>query len=77
MGKQVAVLIDGDNISYKYAEYIKREAMHYGNVRIFRLYGSISSPSVRPWYKVMPLQGIMPDAAYHFMPTEKVWQIRR
>ena len=60
MGKQVAVLIDGDNISYKYAEYIKREAMHYGNVRIFRLYGSISSPSVRPWYKVMPLQGIMP-----------------
>lgn len=60
MGKQVAVLIDGDNISYKYAEYIKWEAMHYGNVRIFRLYGSISSPSVRPWYKVMPLQGIMP-----------------
>lgn len=60
MGKQVAVLIDGDNISYKYAEYIKQEAMHYGNVKIFRLYGSISSPSVRPWYKVMPLQGIMP-----------------
>ena len=55
MGKQVAVLIDGDNISYKYAEYIKREAMHYGNVRIFRLYGSISSPSVGPWYKVMPM----------------------
>ncbi len=60
MGKQVAVLIDGDNISHKYAEYIKREAMHYGNVRVFRLYGSISSPSVRPWYRVMPLQGIMP-----------------
>ena len=60
MGKQVAVLIDGDNISYKYAEYIKQEAMNYGNVRIFRLYGSITSPSVRPWYKVMPLQGIMP-----------------
>lgn len=60
MEKQVAVLIDGDNISPKYAEYIKQEAMHYGNVRVFRLYGSITTPNVRSWYKVMPLQGITP-----------------
>ena len=60
MEKQVAVLIDGDNISAKYAEYIKQEAMQYGNVTIFRLYGSINSPSVQAWYKVMPSQGIMP-----------------
>lgn len=60
MEKQVAILIDGDNISSKYAEYIKQEAMNYGNVKIFRLYGSITSPSVKTWYKVMPLQGILP-----------------
>lgn len=60
MEKQVAILIDGDNVSSKYAEYIKQEALHYGNVKIFRLYGSITSPSVRNWYKVMPIQGIVP-----------------
>ena len=60
MEKQIAVLIDGDNISAKYAEYIKQEAMEYGNVRIFRLYGSVNSQTVKAWYKVMPLQGIMP-----------------
>lgn len=58
--KQVAVLIDGDNISPKYAEYIKQEAMRIGRIRIFRLYGSVSSPSVRSWYKVMPKHGISP-----------------
>ncbi|MBQ3104468.1 MAG: NYN domain-containing protein [Lachnospiraceae bacterium] len=60
MGRQVAVLIDGDNISAKYARYIKQEAMQYGNIQICRMYGSVSSPSVKSWYKVMPEQGIMP-----------------
>lgn len=60
MEKQVAILIDGDNIAAKYAEHIKQEAMNYGNAKVFRLYGSVTSPSVKSWYKVMPLQGIMP-----------------
>ncbi len=60
MEKQVAILIDGDNISSKYAEYIKQEAMRIGRIKICRLYGSIDSSSVKSWYKVMPLQGITP-----------------
>ena len=60
MEKQIAILIDGDNISAKYAEYIKEEAMEYGSVKIFRLYGSVNSQTVKAWYKVMPLQGIVP-----------------
>ncbi len=60
MEQQVAVLIDGDNISPKYAEFIKREAMRFGRVKICRLYGSVSSPTVKAWYHVMPLQGITP-----------------
>lgn len=60
MEKQVAVLIDGDNISSKYAEYIIQEASQYGNIKICRLYGSINSPNVKSWYKKMPGQGIMP-----------------
>ena len=58
--KQVAILIDGDNISSRYAKYIKDEASQYGNIKICRLYGSINSPTVKAWYKVMPGQGIMP-----------------
>lgn len=58
--KTIAVLIDGDNISPRYAEYIKQEASRIGRVKIFRLYGSISSPSVKAWYRVMPKYGIDP-----------------
>lgn len=58
--KQVAILIDGDNISPKYAEHIKQEAMNYGNIKVFRLYGSVNSSTVQSWYKIMPLQGIVP-----------------
>ena len=60
MEKQVAVLIDGDNISAKYAESIKQEALQYGNIKVFRLYGSVNSPNTKTWYPVMPKQGIMP-----------------
>lgn len=60
MEKQVAVLIDGDNISSKYAEYIMQEASQYGNIKICRLYGSVNCPNVKSWYKKMPGQGIMP-----------------
>lgn len=58
--KQVAVLIDGDNISPKYAEYIKQEAAMLGRIKIFRLYGSIGAPTVKAWYRVMPKYGITP-----------------
>ena len=60
MEKQVAVLIDGDNISAKYAESIKQEALQYGNIKFFRLYGSVNAPNTKRWYPVMPKQGIMP-----------------
>ena len=60
MEKQVAVLIDGDNISAKYAESIKQEALQYGNIKVFRLYGSVNSPNTKRWYPIMPKQGIMP-----------------
>lgn len=60
MEKQVAILIDGDNISPKFAEYIKQEAMRYGNVRIMRLYGTVNSGNVKAWYNIMPVHGVVP-----------------
>lgn len=58
--KQIAILIDGDNISPKYAAYIRQEAAMIGRIKIFRLYGSIISPTVKSWYGVMPKYGISP-----------------
>ena len=58
--KQIAILIDGDNISPKYASYIRQEAAMIGRIKIFRLYGSISSSTVKSWYGIMPKYGISP-----------------
>lgn len=44
----------------KSAESIKQEALQYGNIKVFRLYGSVNSPNTKKWYPVMPRQGIMP-----------------
>ena len=58
--QKIAVLIDGDNISTKYAELIKDEADKYGDITVFRLYGSLNSPNLKQWYPVMPKYGITP-----------------
>lgn len=71
MEKQVAVLIDGDNISAKYAESIKQEALQYGNIKVFRLYGSVNSPNTKRWYPVMPKQGIMPVLQISYASRQK------
>ncbi len=58
--KKIAILIDGDNISQKYASLIKEEADKYGDITLFKLYGSISSPTVKQWMAIMPKYGISP-----------------
>lgn len=70
--KQVAVLIDGDNISPRYAEYIRKEASMLGTIKIFRLYGSISAPTVRAWYRVMPKYGINPMLQLNYIKGKSV-----
>ena len=70
--KQVAVLIDGDNISPKYAEYIKQEAAMLGRIKIFRLYGSIGAPTVKSWYKVMPKYGITPMLQINYVLNKSI-----
>lgn len=70
--KQVAVLIDGDNISPKYAEYIKQEAAMLGRIKIFRLYGSIGAPTVKSWYRVMPKYGITPMLQINYVQNKSI-----
>ena len=66
MEKKVAVLIDGDNISSKYASSIKEETSRIGRVSIFRVYGSLSSPVAKAWNKIAGNFGIMaiPQVSY-------------
>ena len=47
--KKVAVLIDAENISYKYAQLILNEAGNIGNVVCRRIYGDWSSGAVSSW----------------------------
>lgn len=47
--KKVAVLIDAENISYKYAQLILNEAGNIGNVVCRRIYGDWSSNSISSW----------------------------
>ena len=70
--KKVAILIDGDNISPKYSEYIKQEAARSGRIKICRLYGSITSPTVKAWYKEMPKYGITPVLQINYIDNKSI-----
>lgn len=46
---QLAVLIDADNVSYKYLKTLFDEVAQYGIARVKRVYGDWSSTSLSPW----------------------------
>ena len=60
--KKMAVLIDAENISYRYAKIILDEASNYGPLIYKRIYGDWSSPTMAPWrnlilnYSIQPIQ---------------------
>lgn len=45
----IAVLIDGDNISYKYCEQIIEQSKKYGKILISRVYGDFSQTELKNW----------------------------
>ena len=60
--KKMTVLIDAENISYRYAKIILDEASNYGPLIYKRIYGDWSSPTMAPWrnlilnYSIQPIQ---------------------
>ena len=60
--KKMAVLIDAENISYRYVKIILDEASNYGPLIYKRIYGDWSSPTMAPWrnlilnYSIQPIQ---------------------
>ncbi|MFA5561184.1 MAG: NYN domain-containing protein [Eubacteriales bacterium] len=58
--KRLAILIDAENISYRYAKTILDEASSFGNVTFKRIYGDWSSPQLQSWKGVLLENGIHP-----------------
>ncbi len=46
---RLAVLIDGDNISYRLADKLFAEVAKFGEAKVRRLYGDFCSPSAQGW----------------------------
>lgn len=62
--KNIALLIDGENISYKYIDTIFDELKEYGNVTIRKLYGDLSNEQTKPWVAPIQKYAIIPVQQY-------------
>lgn len=57
---RIAVLIDADNTSPKYAEALLEELAKYGTPTIKRAYGDFTSPQLSGWSRELNLRAILP-----------------
>lgn len=60
----VAVLIDGDNVSPKWIENVLNEASKLGTLALKRVYGDFSSPHSQPWRDLCAHSAIHPIQQY-------------
>ena len=51
---RLAVLVDADNVSAKWASAIFKEIAAYGDATVRRIYGDFASDSLGSWRKVLP-----------------------
>lgn len=64
----LAVLIDADNSSPKWAEAIFDEIASLGEASVRRIYGDFSSPHLRGWQEKLPFLALVP----HHQPANTV-----
>ena len=60
MDNNVALFIDGDNISHKYCDKIIKIAKNYGNLLISRVYGDFSKGELKYWETSSVIYNIEP-----------------
>ena len=58
--RNLALLIDGDNVSHRIIAGLMAEIANYGNVSVRRIYGDWTQPSLSSWKKVLPDYSILP-----------------
>jgi len=66
MDINLAVLIDGDNITSSYVKEMMEELAKYGNPTIKRIYGDWTKPSLSKWKKVLLENAITPIQQYGY-----------
>lgn len=66
MNSNLAVLIDGDNISSNYIEEMMEEITKYGNPKIKRIYGDWTSPNLVKWKNLLLENAIIPIQQYAY-----------
>ncbi|KAK4499534.1 hypothetical protein PRZ48_010050 [Zasmidium cellare] len=59
-GDNVAVLIDGDNISFRNIAGLMAEVANYGTASVKRIYGDWTSPQMRSWRECLLEHSIVP-----------------
>lgn len=64
--KNLAVLIDGDNIPSKYIKEMMAEIAKYGNPTIKRIYGDWTKPQLNKWKPILLENAINPMQQYSY-----------
>lgn len=64
--KRLAVLIDADNVSPKYVQFIFAEAVNHGTPTYKRIYGDWTLPQLAPWKEVLLEYSITPIQQYGY-----------
>lgn len=63
---KLAVLIDADNVPYKYVQEMFEEIAKYGTPTFKRIYGDWTKPTVAGWKKVLLENAITPIQQYSY-----------
>lgn len=64
--KRIAVLIDADNVSYKYLKYIMDEISNYGTPTYKRIYGDWTKPNLSHWKNELLNHSVTPIQQYSY-----------
>lgn len=74
--KRFAVLIDADNVSFRYIKYILDEVSNYGIVTYKRIYGDWTSANAASWKNVLLENSITPIQQYSYTFGKKCDRFR-
>ena len=66
MNKNIALLIDSENISAEYIDIIIDEANKYGTINYRRIYGDWTTPQLNPWKSKAIEYGLTPVQQYSY-----------
>lgn len=72
---RLAVLVDGDNVPAKHADWLFEEVAKLGSAMIRRVYGDFSSPSLGGWAEVMNRHAIVPRQQFANIPGKNATDI--